>query len=246
MLRHVMVNGVLPLSEIDFQLKRSSRRRTLALQVGPKGVVVHAPLYLPEQVINEFVARKSDWVQQQLEKLQVPAQQQLRLIDGAWLPLLDERILLRIVTDKHSAVTLEGGCLWVQLSQRIKPENQHKTQRALVTEWYQQEAYRCLLARLEVFAALMRLTFTDLAIKNWQTKWGTCDSRGRICLNWRLLLVPEWVADYVVIHELAHRQHMNHSADFWQLVAHYCPKWQQARQYLKEHQHSLEFEEPVA
>lgn len=243
MLRRVQVLGVQLLSDIDFALKRSSRRRTLALQVGPKGVVVHAPLYVPESVIQAFVERKADWVQRQLSELQGRQQQQLRLVDGASLPLLDERITLRVVRDKLSAITLEGDCLWVQLSGRVKAENQAKAVRELVTGWYINEAQRLLHGRLELFATLMRLQFNTLQIKNWQTKWGTCDSLGHICLNWRLLLAPEWVADYVVIHELAHRVRMDHSADFWQLVAQYCPNWQQARLYLKQHQQSLDFQD---
>lgn len=222
-----------------YQLKRSSRRRTLALQVGPKGVVVHAPLYLDEQQIAAFVNSKADWLQRQLA-LRQPDHPVYQLVDGAVLPCADERLTLRIVSDKLSAITAEHGTLWLQLSNRVKPENQQKQVRELVQGWYCQEALRYFSERLDVFATLMRLRHRTLIIKNWQTKWGSCDSSGQICLNWRLLLAPQWVSDYVVIHELAHLKQMNHSPAYWQIVEQYCPNWQLARDYLKQHQQSLD------
>ncbi len=224
---------------VSYQLKRSSRRRTLALQVGPGGVVVHAPLYLDAAQIDAFVQSKADWLQRQLAQRQ-PEFPVFQLVDGAVLPCVDDRLTLRIVQDKLSAITAENNILWLQLSARVKADNQQKQIRDLVVGWYCQEAQRYFSGRLELFATLMRVSHRELLIKSWQTKWGSCDSTGQICLNWRLLLAPQWVSDYVVIHELAHLRQMNHSPAYWQIVAQYCPNWQQARDYLKQHQQSLD------
>ena len=226
---------------VSYQLKRSSRRRTLALQVGPAGVVVHAPLYLDTAQIEAFVQSKTDWLQRQLAQRQ-PAFPVFKLQDGAVLPCVDERLTLRVVPDKLSAITAENNTLWLQLSSRVKADNQQKQIRDLVIDWYSQEALRYFAARLDVFATLMRVSYRALSIKSWQTKWGSCDSTGQICLNWRLLLAPQWVSDYVVIHELAHLRQMNHSPAYWAVVAQYCPNWQQARDYLRQHQQSLDLE----
>jgi predicted metal-dependent hydrolase len=224
---------------VSYQLKRSSRRRTLALQVGSAGVIVHAPLYLETAQIDAFVQSKSAWLQRQLAQRQ-PAFPVFQLVDGAVLPCVDERLTLRIVHDKLSAITAENNTLWLQLSARIKADNQQKQIRELVVGWYCAEALRYFSVRLDLFATLMRVNPRELLIKNWQTKWGSCDSTGQICLNWRLLLAPQWVSDYVVIHELAHLRQMNHSPAYWQIVAQYCPNWQQARDYLKQQQQSLD------
>ncbi len=121
-------------------------------------------------------------------------------------------------------------------------DNQEKQFRDWVIDWYSQEALRYFAARLDVCATLMRVSYRALSIKSWQTKWGSCDSTGQICLNWRLLLAPQWVSDYVVIHELAHLRQMNHSPAYWAVVAQFCPNWQQARDYLRQHQQSLDLE----
>jgi predicted metal-dependent hydrolase len=83
----------------------------------------------------------------------------------------------------------------------------------------------------------LRPRVARITIRNQRWRWGSCSSRGCISLNWRLLLVPEWVSDYVMIHELMHLKRMDHSKTFWRLVADACPTYRDARRWLREHQH---------
>lgn len=232
------MNEVCQFSSIPYQLKRSSRRRTLALQVGANGLTVHAPLYLEKSQIDGFIAKKSSWIQQHLQQQrQMP--QPGYSISGEQLVLREQILKLRVVDDAVSAVTLEGQTLWVQLSRRIKAANRQKHLLVLLEDWYQQEALRYFTLRLQHWSQQMGLSYRHLLIKGWQTKWGSCHSDGTICLNWRLLFAPDWVSDYVIVHELAHLQQMNHSAVFWALVNEYYPRWQEAKNYLKQHQQQM-------
>ncbi len=229
------MNEVCQFSTIPYQLKRSSRRRTLALQVGPHGLVVLAPLYLEKQQIDIFIAQKSAWINQHLQHQQQKPQQGYP-VGGDQLPLRDQSLKLRVVEDALSAVTLDGDTLWVQLSRRIKAENRQKHLLSLLQEWYQQEAQLYFSQRLVYWCQRMGLSYRQLLIKGWQTKWGSCHSDGTVSLNWRLLLAPGWVSDYVIVHELAHLRQMNHSPAFWALVSEYFPQWRAAKDYLKQHQ----------
>lgn len=232
------MNEVCQFSSIPYQLKRSSRRRTLALQVGQKGLVVLAPLYLEKTQIDVFIAKKASWIEQHLQQHQQNPQQGYP-ISGEQLILREQVLRLRVVEDTVSAVTLEGASLWVQLSRRVKTENRQKHLLGLLEDWYQQEAQRYFHQRLSYWGQRMDLTWRQLLIKGWQTKWGSCHSDGTICLNWRLLLAPDWVSDYVIVHELAHLRQMNHSPAFWALVAEFYPRWQEAKLYLKQHQQQM-------
>jgi predicted metal-dependent hydrolase len=89
--------------------------------------------------------------------------------------------------------------------------------------------------RLNELAQLHGLLVARVSIRNQRWRWGSCSRRGHICLNWRLVLLPPWVRDYVIIHELMHLKRMDHSARFWKLVADACPEYQLAREYLREH-----------
>jgi predicted metal-dependent hydrolase len=96
-----------------------------------------------------------------------------------------------------------------------------------------------LPARLHELAALHGLTVSRVSVRNQRRRWGSCARNGHICLNWRLVTMPEWVRDYVMIHELMHLKRLDHSPKFWKLVAAACPNYQDARRWLREHQHRL-------
>lgn len=94
-------------------------------------------------------------------------------------------------------------------------------------------AKRELPPRLLELAAQHGLTVTRVSVRNQRSRWGSCARGGRICLNWRLVMVPVWVRDYVMLHELMHLRQMNHSPKFWKLVAGVCPPYKEARAWLR-------------
>lgn len=104
-----------------------------------------------------------------------------------------------------------------------------------IRRWYREAAVRHLKQRTKFWAKQMALTVNKISIKEQKTRWGSCSSLGNINYNWRIIMAPPEVIDYLVVHELSHRVHMNHSADFWHQVACYAPNHQTCRLWLKEH-----------
>ncbi len=107
-----------------------------------------------------------------------------------------------------------------------------------VNAWRRQ-ASRELPAHLARLAAHHGLRVARVSIRNQRSRWGSCSPSGHICLNWRLVLMPEAVRDYVLIHELMHLRRLDHSRHFWRLVRHACPGYEAARQWLRENRHLL-------
>ena len=95
-------------------------------------------------------------------------------------------------------------------------------------------ARRELPARLLELAAVTGLAVSRVSIRNQRWRWGSCSPDGHICLNWRLVTMPDWVRDYVLIHELMHLKRMDHSRAFWKLVAAACPRFREARAWLRD------------
>ncbi len=89
--------------------------------------------------------------------------------------------------------------------------------------------------RLAALAARFGLSVRRVSIRDQRTRWGSCSRRGHICLNWRLVQMPAWIAEYVIVHELMHLKRMDHSTRFWKLVASACPRYQEARRWLRAH-----------
>lgn len=100
-------------------------------------------------------------------------------------------------------------------------------------------AKRELPARLLALAEVHGLTVAKISIRNQRGRWGSCSRRAHICLNWRLMEMPAWVCDYVLIHELMHLRRLDHSPAFWAHVALACPDYQRARRWLRDHARGL-------
>ena len=103
-----------------------------------------------------------------------------------------------------------------------------------------QQASRELPPRLHHLAEQHGLVVSRVSIRNQRSRWGSCSPSGHICLNWRLVLMPDAVRDYVLIHELMHLRRLDHSRHFWRLVAHACPDYQDARQWLRSNRQLLD------
>lgn len=126
---------------------------------------------------------------------------------------------------------------WIEKQQRRVEQDRGKPRPAPLAPDVERElrarAGRELRARLLELAAPHGLTVMRVSVRNQSWRWGSCSPRGHICLNWRLVAMPDWVRDYVLIHELMHLKRLDHSPKFWKLVAQACPLYQDARRYLR-------------
>jgi predicted metal-dependent hydrolase len=160
------------------------------------------------------------------------------------------RFIMRVLGDGTVRVTLprwaarrdaqafvDANTAWIaeQRARRSKrhPRSQTSVLRPLVEGWQRRKAARELPAMLLTLARLHGIDVPRVSIRDQRSRWGACSSRGTITLNWRLILVPEFVREYVLLHELMHRRELNHSRRFWRLVAACCPRHLEARQWLK-------------
>ncbi|MHB1392929.1 MAG: M48 family metallopeptidase [Clostridia bacterium] len=100
--------------------------------------------------------------------------------------------------------------------------------------WFNKRAEEVFSERLKYYCGIIGVKYHRFCIKAQKTRWGSCSSKGNLNFNWRLVMAPEWVLDYVVVHELAHLKHMNHSKEFWDTVAIYIPEYKKAVAWLKE------------
>lgn len=113
------------------------------------------------------------------------------------------------------------------------------TQRAASEKRYLEAAREYFPKRVSYFQSLTGGEYHRITIRDQKTRWGSCSARGTLSFNWRLMLAPPAVLDYVVVHELCHLTHMDHSSAFWQAVADVCPDYRTHRKWLKDHGHEL-------
>ncbi len=210
----------------------------MSIIVSSGRVTVRAPVGTDIVQVEQLLTAKKNWIirhlQRQLAQPAVISWQQRGeiLFKGQPLPVSFGRAA-------KSEVQLVTCGLNINVSHRVSAAKLADWHVSLLSRWLQAQATAELTRRAEHWAQVMQLRYQQIVFGQWQRRWGYCDSRGRIGLNWRLIMAPQWVCDYVLVHELAHLQQMNHSALFWRVVSRHLPDYQQAQAWLRYYQEQL-------
>ena len=226
------MNQHLPLPDgasIPYRLERRSRR-TVGLKIDQTGLIVHAPNRISQSQLEQMLMSKIDWIQTKLKAQQENALPAFEWRDGASLLLLGNQVTLSIEPNaKNRAVDYSPGLLSLALPD---PTNGQLIAKKVV-QWYRKQAVTDFSRRLEILSAKLGVPTPTLFLSNARSRWGSCNSKQEIRLNWRLLQAPPHIINYVVAHELAHLKEMNHSAKFWAMVEKIYPDYKTAEKELK-------------
>ena len=222
--------AVLAGQHITYTLKRSARRRSIGLRVDDRGLTVSIPLRASECWLHSVLQDRAEWVVEKLEGWQARKAQVLCLTDGEFIPYLGEQLTLRVQQSLFAAPAHQSGD---ELRVPVQDESNAKRIEQRVSEWYRQQAGLLFAARVAHYAVLLRVAPNAIKLSTAKTQWGSCNARGTVRLNLQLIKFPLRLIDYVVVHELAHLREMNHSANFWKVVASVCPDYAKRRRELK-------------
>lgn len=214
---------------ISYTIERR-KRRTIGLKISAEGLVIHAPMRVSSRELETVIIEKSNWIQKKLATIATQETAPFHWQDGESLLYLGNPITLNLQHNTRSKkVCLQNGQLIVALPH---PENVTMVAKKVV-DWYAKSALEDFEIRLTSFAKKLGEPSPRLFLSNAKTRWGSCNSRKEIRLNWRLLQAPPHIINYVVCHELSHLKEMNHSARFWQIVENLFPQYKQAEKELK-------------
>lgn len=227
------------MSAIAYTIRRSGRARRARIQVSADGVEVVVPRRLPLREVEPFVEEKRRWIERTLLRMQEAEAEQPRpqLVDGGRLPYLGEQLILRVRVEpgrRRAYVVRRGALLHV-----VVGEPGLDALRDAVERWYRVRARSEVKRRLDAAAARAGTSYSSLQIRGQRTRWASCSSTGAMSFNWRLMLAPGAMLDYVVEHEVAHLEVHDHSQRFWSLLARRWPEYRQHEAWLKRHGQSL-------
>lgn len=220
--------------EIEYEVRVLPRAKRLTLSIQKNGKVrVTVPRLTPRFFIDQFVKKSEPWI---LETQQKKAQKTAEFVSETSLMLFGKTYAIEVKsTPSASKIALQGTSLQILLhnapakSLTFDPEHFPP----VLTRFFQQTATHYITQRTATLAEKMKVSYISLQFKTMKTRWGSCSSRGNLNFNWKLVHFPPNIIDSVIVHELAHRTHMNHSVQFWNTVEKYDPEYRIHRGWLK-------------
>lgn len=219
---------------------KEPNRKTYSLQFDHQGrLLVKTDIKFFGNKLDEILKKHSRWIKQNFKKAreQVSIIRQDFLKEGYEFSILGEtyKLKYKIVDSEYFSIEMDNGKLLITQPKKGKL-NKAQVKKELIS-FFKEVARDHLSKRTSILAEKMNLRYKRIFIKNQKTKWGSCSSESNLNYNWHLIFVPKEVVDYVIIHELAHLKHMNHSKYFWNLVEKYDTHYRARVKWLKENEH---------
>ncbi len=224
-------------TRISYRLRHAKREKTVGITIDPVlGVVVRAPRRLPAGEVDRIVRRKARWIVLRMDRTaRVPRAQVAReFVNGESFPYLGRNYRLKIMRGRHprTSVKLIGGRFVVEVGKGISKRRQAAAIRGALVEWYRFHAQEKLRSRVALLAPRLGLEPPEVLIRDQRKRWASCDSKGRLRFNWRIVMAPLSLVDYVVAHELCHLVYHDHSARFWRALRRLLPDYEARKERL--------------
>ncbi|MFH1792723.1 MAG: SprT family zinc-dependent metalloprotease [Patescibacteria group bacterium] len=208
-----------------------SNRKTIALLINADSTLtVKAPLLVSSSYIEELVNKKHNWITKKVKDIQArPKPVTREYVNGEGFLYLGKSYRLKIT-----------NCSSIQLGEYLffPKQKAEQIQQELI-DWYKKQALRKLTSRASWYSKKMGVNFSSLKLSNAEKRWGSCGRSNTLSFNWRLIMAPLKILDYVVVHELTHIEEKNHSRKFWNRVKVVLSDYKKSRSWLKENSQSL-------
>lgn len=225
-------------SQLTYRLRRSDRKKTVSIAVDPReGVLVTAPQDADTERVHRIVARKAGWIAEKLRHLQDiygDANPQ-EFVSGESFPYLGRHYRLKVIPYPRASTSLRllRGRFEVTVALRLSGTARSTAIRTELCRWYQDHATQRVPERAALLAPRLGIIPPSILIRDQQKRWASCDRKGRIRVNWRIVMAPMSLVDYVVAHELCHLIRPDHSLAFWKLLRTVLPDYEERRERLR-------------
>lgn len=221
---------------IAYEIIRSERRRTVTLRVHEGKVQVLTPKHCPEGYVHDLLRTNARWIAKKItEQAAMLRYQPKQYVEDEHFLYLGEPYRLSVVRGKSVGVMIRGDQFFVFIKPSVTEEKKPLYIHKQLQSWYGERALAHLQQQTEHYAQKLKVNVGTISVRQFKSQWGNCSIRGDIQYNWRIILAPPRIINYLVVHELSHIRHHNHSARFWRLVESQVPDYKECRRWLNMH-----------
>jgi len=220
--------------DFPYEVKRTNRKKSATIKVVEGKVEVVIPKTLSKKELQQLVYKKRLWIARKLdEQSRLTPRKEKECVSGESFPYLGKNYRLKLVDEDSAVVKLKGGRLVLGINKAPSSQERAAFVRQALEAWYIVHAEERLRDKTARYAKLMGVEPASINVRDYKSRWGGCSIEGVISYNWRIIMAPHHIVDYVVVHELAHLIHHNHSSSYWKEVERVIPEYKKCRAWLK-------------
>ncbi|MCW4446696.1 M48 family metallopeptidase [Vibrio splendidus] len=212
-------------------VERTSRRKTASIKVDEGEVIIVVPKLLERDKIDKLLASKHQWIVEKIAQYQTTSPATVReYVSGESLPYLGRNYRLKVLKGNLAPTKLLNGRITVTVPD---PSTQTHYIRRALTNWYKRHADKKIREKVRRYESQVGVETGVVRTKEFKSRWGSCTPYGDLEFNWVIVMAPNRVVDYVVVHELCHLIHHDHSPQFWKEVERVMPDYKEHKEWLR-------------
>ncbi len=215
------------ISKISYpvNIKVTNRKKTISVRIDKNKILVNTPNFVKEEYILKILEKKRKWISKVILENNKQYNSGLNKMETFYL---GKKYKINLKKGLNNEIILKNNNLEITYKRKnTKIKN-------ILKKWYKKQCFHLLEKRINFFAKKINVEYADFLIRTYKRRLGSCDNQKRISFNWKLIFMPADVIDYVIIHELCHLIHFNHSKCFWNEVFLYCPNYKDHKKWIIE------------
>ena len=223
-------------TEFPIEVIRTDRKKSASIKIVGGQVQVVVPKNLSDKRLQELIRKKIPWIRERfrIQSEVIPVKLK-EYVSGDSFTYLGRNYRLKLTPNGSDEIKLKGGRLELGVIKDSADHQGYSSIKEKLILWYRNHAEQRLKEKTRRYAKILGVEPKSVSVKDYKSRWGSCSIHGDISYNWRVIIAPHRIVDYVVVHELCHLKHPNHSPAYWKSVKREISDYEISRQWLKEH-----------
>ena len=220
--------------DFPVEIIRTERSKSASIEIEDDTVKVTVPQNLSDLRIEELIKNRTVWIRQKLKiQTETIRPKDKEYVNGETFSYLGRNYRLKCLSGGSGEAKLTNGYLTVCLATDASGAAVEGCVRQSLQQWYQARALEKLKEKTKRYSAILGVSPQSVGVKEYKARWGSCSSSGDVTYNWRIIMAPHHIVDYIVVHELCHLLEHNHGPKYWKHVKNVIPDYKECREWLK-------------
>ena len=233
-----MLDNLQEYFETPIEIVFSKKRKTISIQIKPDSIRVLSTYWISENSVREFILKNESWIRKKLADQKLRVKPVTNLVNNEKLTLCGKNYTLKVISEPIIEPEIRSETIII--SNNFKTRKTFGSIESQILKLLKDFSFRILQKKTFEFSQIMNVRYNSVKIKNYKSRWGSCSSKGDISFNWKIIFAPENIIEYLVVHELSHLIHFNHSKLFWNKVEEFQYNYKENRKWLKENGYKLD------